>query len=124
MNTKTKIAPAPETAIAIGLTLEMWLVTKRRELEFEKNKKIKRDVAKLERDRKRLKGLKTRILALEAAQDEKASSLGLKETGIRDNAKFKRDGRHLFTIKEQVSALEEDVVAQVEKLERDINCSK
>ena len=61
----------------------------------------------------RLKGLKARVLAVEAAQDEKEEALSyrLNEKGREDIAKFKREGKHLFTIKEQVSALEEDVMA-------------
>jgi hypothetical protein len=50
---------------------------------------------------------------VEAAQDEKEEALSyrLNEKGREDIAKFKREGKHLFTIKEQVSALEEDVMA-------------
>lgn len=70
-------------------------MSKRRELEFEENEKLKRDVAKLERDRKRLKGLKARVVALEAAQDEKEEALfpSLNEKGRQDIAKFKREGK-------------------------------
>ena len=67
------------------------------------------------------------MLALEMAQDEKAQSLGLalqKEKGRRDTAKFKRDGRQLFAIKEKKSSMEEDVMAQVENLEREYDCSE
>ena len=129
MNTKSKISPAPkDAAIAVGLSLEMWLMTKR----LQKKEKLERDLAKLERDRKRLKILKARILALEAAQAEKASSLGLdlemwlgteRKHGKQDVAKLERDAKYLSTIKEQVSALEEDVMAQGENisaLEEDI----
>jgi hypothetical protein len=122
MNPKSKISPAPQEAvITVGLTLEMWLMTKR----LQKKEKLERDLAKLERDPKRLKILKARILALEAAQAEKASSIGLdlemwlgtkRKHGKRDVTKLERDAKCLITIKEQVSALEEDMMAQGENM--------
>ena len=105
MNTKSKISPAPtDAAINVGLTLEMWLVSKR----LQKKEKLERDLAKLECDRKRLQILKARILALEAAQAEKASSLGhylemwhgtKRKNGKQDVAKLERDATYLSTIK-------------------------
>ncbi len=129
MNTKSKISPAPqEAAITLGLTLEMWLTSKR----LQEKEKLEQDLAKLERDRKHLKILKARILALEAAQAEKASSLSLdlemwlgtkRKNGKQDVAKLERDAKYLSKINEEGLALEEDVMAQVENmsaLEKDI----
>jgi hypothetical protein len=125
MNTKSKISSPPqEAAITLGLTLEMWLVAKR----LQKKQKLERELAKLERD---VKTLKARISALEAAPAEKASSLGLdlgmrlgtkRRNGKQDAEKMERDAKHLRAIlRGKDSALEEDVMAQVEKMERETN---